>query len=85
MSSDIDISFDQGVLKISAERKEEKKEENEKFHVSERRYGRVSRSIRLPRDVDESRINASYDAGVLDVVVPKVQRGAGGQTRIKVQ
>lgn len=84
-AADITIDFDQGVLKISAERKMEKKEDNDKWHVSERHYGRVSRSIRLPSDVDAERIAASYDAGVLDVVAPKLQKTTNGRTNIKVQ
>lgn len=44
------MTFENNVLRISAERKEEKKEENERYHLQERRWGSVTRSVRLPRD-----------------------------------
>lgn len=46
---DIDITFEDNVLRISAERKEEKREESDRFHLQERRWGSVSRSVRLPK------------------------------------
>ena len=49
---DIDITFEDNVLRISAERKEEKREENDRFHLQERRWGSVSRAVRLPKVLD---------------------------------
>lgn len=46
---DIDITFEDNVLRISAERKEEKREESDRFHLQERRWGSVSRAVRLPK------------------------------------
>jgi HSP20 family protein len=62
---EVDVSVSEGILSIRAERKEEEKD---KTH-SEFRYGVFSRRIVLPTGADEERIQASYDKGILEVVV----------------
>jgi len=69
---DIKIEFNRGVLSVSAERREEKKSEDEKTRASEIYYGSFSRSLMLPSSVDEKMIDAKYDNGVLSVKIPKV-------------
>lgn len=68
---DINISVENGVLTISGERSQEKKEESEKYHRVERSYGSFRRSFALPENVKEADIKASYSDGVLKVDVPK--------------
>ncbi len=62
---EIDISVSDGILSIRAERHEE---EIDKTH-SEFRYGSFSRRIVLPPGADEDHIEASYDKGILEVIV----------------
>ena len=62
---DIEVMVSKGILTISAHRQEE----HEGKHRSEFRYGAFARSITLPERADEDRIRASYDRGVLEVVV----------------
>lgn len=52
---------------MACERKEEKEEEDARWHISERRWGSCSRSVRLPRAAGCENIKAEYDAGVLKV------------------
>ena len=59
------------MLRITAERKEERDEENEKYHVVERRYGSSTRSLRLPKTADGDNIVAKHENGVLRITVPK--------------
>ena len=59
------------VLTISYERKNEIKEDKGSFHHTERFYGKASRSIRLPNDVSEDKVEASYTDGVLKVLIGK--------------
>ncbi len=66
---DVDITFENNVLTISGERKAEQEEERGGYHVRERRYGSFSRSLALPEGLDESKIHARYDNGVLEVTV----------------
>jgi len=66
---DVDITFQDNVLTISGERKAEQEEERGGYYVRERRYGSFSRSLTLPHGVDESKIHARYEDGVLEVTV----------------
>lgn len=71
---DIDINLENGVLTVTAETKQEAEEkEGERLLRQERRYGRYVRSLRLGRDIDASKVKASYDDGVLEVVLPKAE------------
>jgi HSP20 family protein len=65
----VDITLENNVLTISGERKAEQEEERGGYHVRERRYGSFSRSLALPEGLDESKIHARYDNGVLEVTV----------------
>lgn len=66
----IDVSYDDGILTISADMNEESKTEKDNYVVNERRMGRVSRSFSVS-DVKEDDITAEYKDGVLKVVLPK--------------
>jgi HSP20 family protein len=66
---DVDITLENNVLTISGERKAEQEEERGGYHVRERRYGSFSRSLALPEGLDEGKIHARYDNGVLEVTV----------------
>ena len=69
---DINVSIDGSQIAISAEVKKEREEKNGE-HVlrSERYYGKFSRSFQLAQDVDESKAEAKYTDGVLQLVLPK--------------
>jgi HSP20 family protein len=66
---DVDISLHDNVLTISGERRTEQDEERGGYHVRERRYGSFRRSVALPEGIDESKISARYEDGVLEVTV----------------
>lgn len=70
---DIKINLQGGELNISAERKEENGDKDQKGNYirRERRYDSLSRSFNLD-GIDASKITASYDNGVLQVELPKV-------------
>ena len=70
---EVHIGVENGVLTITGERKSsvEEKDEKRKFHRVERRYGRYVRTFRLPEDVDDAKIAADFDNGVLRVHLPK--------------
>lgn len=70
-AEDINISIHEDVLTISAETKTEDRQEKERFVLQERRYGKFSRSLRLPSNVDAEKVTADYENGVLKVFVPK--------------
>lgn len=71
--TDIDVSLDQDVLTIRAERRSETRQENENVHVLERVHGSYTRSVRLPTEVDPEKVSARFEHGVLTVTLPKLQ------------
>jgi HSP20 family protein len=66
---DVDITLHDRVLTISGERKAEQEEERGGYYVRERRYGSFSRSLTLPEGIDESKIHARYENGILEVTL----------------
>ena len=69
---DIHVHVDGNVVSISAERKQEKEvKEGERVLRSERYFGKVSRSIQLGQDIDESKASAKFTDGVLELTLPK--------------
>ena len=66
---DIDITLEQGVLSIQATRKSEQHDGQE--HLTERRYNRVARRFNLPSAVDENKVDAKLENGVLKLTLHK--------------
>jgi HSP20 family protein len=80
---DVDISLHDNVLTISGERRDEQEEEERGgYHIRERRYGSFTRSLALPEGIDESKISARYENGVLEVTV---QGGAVAREPKRIQ
>jgi len=70
-AKDIEISMVGDTLTIKGEKKAEKEEKEESYHLVERSYGSFVRSIRMPAPVNADKIEASYKNGVLTVTCPK--------------
>lgn len=69
---DIEVTVDNNVLTIAAEHKDEAEEkEGGRIIRQERRFGRYSRSFNLGKNIDEGKIKADFDNGVLTLVIPK--------------
>ena len=64
---DIEITLTGGVLTVSGERKSDLNEQQVHFYTRERSYGHFRRSMNLPEGVDGSKINASFDDGMLEI------------------
>lgn len=64
---DLQVHVENGMLSILAERKEEKKEDKDRYHYSERRYGSIKRTVSLPDQADESNCKAEFENGVLSL------------------
>lgn len=67
--NEVDVSVEKGVLRITAERKTE--EIKGKPQLSERRYTHVARAFTLSPDVDEDKVEAKLDHGVLSLKFSK--------------
>lgn len=69
--TDFKIDVDGNVLTVSAEKKEEKNEENKRFTRKEFSYSSFSRSFTLPQSVNADKIDAKYVDGLLHLQIPK--------------
>ena len=71
---DVSITVEDNELTIRGERRAESRAEDDHVVRMERTFGTFYRSIRLPRTVDESKIKATFDDGVLTVNLPKTEK-----------
>jgi HSP20 family protein len=78
----IEVTTDHGVLTVSAKRSEEYGE-NERLVARERPMGSFARKVRLAETVDTDRIEASYENGVLSVVLPVQEKAKPRKVAIK--
>jgi HSP20 family protein len=72
-AKEINIAVTGDILTIKGEKKSEREEKEENYHLLERSYGSFSRAIKLPAAVDLDKIEAKYDQGVLTVTCPKTE------------
>jgi len=82
---DISLSLRDGVLTIRGEKKLERDEENENYRMTERRHGSFQRSVQVPDTVDEDKVEASFDNGVLKVRLPKRLEAIGKHRTIPIK
>jgi HSP20 family protein len=82
---DVKISFQDGLLKVSGERAQEKEEENGKYHRVERVYGKFFRSFNLPKEIEVDNINAEFQNGQLTITIPKAEASKPKVLEIKVK
>lgn len=74
-----------GVLTVSGSRSKEFKEESNTWRRVERSSGSFRRSIALPHEVDQEKITASHENGVLRIAMPRAPVKETGLKRIEVQ
>lgn len=82
---DVKISYSDGSLNISGERKQEKETKDSKFHRMERTYGRYFRSFSMPSKIQEDKIGAEFKDGQLIITVPKAEEAKPKEIPIKVK
>jgi HSP20 family protein len=81
---DVKVRHDNGVLTLEGERRQEKREEKEKFHRVESSFGKFMRRFTLPEDVQADAIEAAFKDGSLTVTIPKAQPKTPKAREIKV-
>lgn len=81
---DIKVAIEGNNVSISAEiKKEHEEKEGENLICSERYYGQQSRHFSLAQEVDDSKAEAKYHDGVLELVLPK--KASTGRKQISIQ
>ncbi|MHC4270384.1 MAG: Hsp20/alpha crystallin family protein [Planctomycetota bacterium] len=82
---DVKVTVVNGVLTIRGERKQEKEEKGKKFHRIERSYGSFTRSFTLPDNIDETKIKASFNDGMLNLKIQKTEEVKPKAIDVKVE
>ena len=60
---DVTVTVANGLLTIKGEKKQQKEEKAENYHLAERSYGAFQRSLRLPDTIDDTKVEAKFDKG----------------------
>ena len=79
---DIDIHVENNVLTITGEKKRENEMKDDNAYRIERCYGKFSRSFSLPVPVDGEKVKASYNNGILEIDLPKLEEVKPKKIRI---
>ncbi len=82
-AEDIKVELNGDLLTISGEKRDERKSEEGSFHVVERRFGKFSRTIRLPVEVEREKIEAVHKDGVLTITLPKAEKATATTIEVK--
>jgi HSP20 family protein len=81
---DIQVTVRDGVLSLKGEKKSERDEKKDTYHVIERGFGSFERSFELPDSADQDQIKADFNRGVLRVVIPKRAEAAKAEKKIPI-
>jgi HSP20 family protein len=79
----IQVTMENGVLNVTGERQHEADSKDEQTVRRERSYGKFSRCLRFPDDVDSEKIEAGFKNGVLRVAIPKKEEAKPRTIEIK--
>jgi len=81
---DVKISYKNGSLIVSGERKQESEDKSSKYHRIERAYGKYYREFTLPEKIVEDKIEANFKDGTLKVTIPKAEEAKPKEIAIHV-
>ena len=81
---EVRISYEDGVISIRGEKKQEREEKKKNYHRIERSYGVFERSFRLPNRVDLGKSEAKFKDGVLSLRLPKAEEAKPKEIPIRI-
>ena len=82
---EIEVSFDDGLLTLSGEKKVARDEKTDTWHIVERSSGTFKRQLSLNSPVDADAIEAKFDKGVLTVTLPKLAPEKPSARKIEIK
>ena len=83
---EVEVVFEDGMLILRGEKREEKVEKaDKKYHVFERSYGSFQRAFALPQSIDPAKIEAEFKDGVLMIHMPKTLQAKARETKIQIK
>jgi HSP20 family protein len=83
--NNVTVSIANGRLTIKGEKKSEHEEKEGDCYLAERSYGTFERSVQLPDSVDDSKLEAKFDKGVLKIVAQKRPGAAKAERKIEIK
>ena len=81
---DVSVTLSNGILTIKGEKKSEREEKKDNYYMSERVSGSFERSLRLPDTVDENKLEAKFDSGVLKIIAQKKPEAVKAEKKIEI-
>ena len=84
-TKDVSVSLSGDLLTIKGEKKREEEEKDEHHHFVERYSGSFQRSFQLPTAVKGDKVEATFDKGVLKVIIPKTEEAEKKEIEVKVK
>jgi HSP20 family protein len=82
---DVEVTLADDLLTIRGEKKREHTQRNGDYHMVERSYGSFARSLRLPFKVDQDKVDARFEKGVLTISLPKPPEIQQSTKRIEIK
>jgi len=81
----IDISVEDGILRVSGKMDEKKEEKEKGYWRKEIRKGSFERMVHLPVAVKEDKVDAVYEKGVLKITMPKAKTKSKSKVQVKIK
>lgn len=81
---DVKVTVEANVLTIKGTKEQVPEVKAEKVHRYERVYGAFERTFTLPATVDAAKVKATFEQGLLTVIVPKLERAKAQQIKIEI-
>jgi HSP20 family protein len=82
---DVQVTFEEGIITIKGERRQQKEDKDEKYHRVESFYGSFERAFSLPDNVNSDAIRCESRDGILTVHIPKTEIVKQKAKQISVQ
>jgi len=82
---DVSVTLANDVLTIKGEKKDQREEKDETHYFSERSFGAFERSLRLPDTIDESKVEACFNKGVLTITAAKKPEAVKAGRKIEIR
>ncbi len=82
---DVTVTLANGMLTVKGEKKSAREESKENYYMAERSYGAFERSLRLPDTIDDGKVEARFDKGVLKIVAQKKPEAIAAVKKIEIK
>jgi HSP20 family protein len=82
---DVEVLLDRNMLMLKGEKKTEREEKEKDYHLTERSFGSFRRTIPLPLEVEQDKVEATFKNGVLTIRLPKAEQARTQGKRVQIK